>query len=73
MYSGHNGDIQVFLRLLNLKGGILFMMTNQRLQEAKFKRNNLKHRLIFSANMYMIKYYNRYISQLDKLILKNLF
>lgn len=44
------------------------MLSDKRLQEAKEIRDNLKIRLRYNHNIYMIRYYNRFITRLNKMI-----
>ena len=46
------------------------MLTKDRLKDAKDLYYHLKIRLHFTNNIYMVKYYNKFIYRLEKLIKK---
>ena len=46
------------------------MLTKDRLKEAKDLYYHFKIKLHFTNNIYMVKYYNRFIYRLEKLIKK---
>lgn len=43
-------------------------MSEHRKQSAIDKMNSLKIQLRYNSNIYMIRYYNRYINRLNKII-----
>ena len=48
------------------------MLTEERLKEAKSKYNILKCMLHFNSNIHMIRYYNRYLYRIDRVIKANM-